>query len=396
MEVAPLPAPLETPKEKISECFDLKQDKDIYKLKIEIINQDIIILNILDTKEILKEYEIKLTLQELKQIHKVFLILNSSQEFLDYIKVIIENKKLSIKKINENKITIEIIAEFLYKQNTIKIDLNKKQINFDLVAQDLYQKISIINENYKNIELKYEKTIEDNKNMNNKNIKLEKDIIKLKEENKNLKEENNNIKIKLNYLEETINKMKIQTNLTEKKIFNKSINSSIMKDDEFDMIKLEIEKTMNNKIKSLNKLYQATVDGFNNTNFHKKCDNISNTLILYKSVGNRRFGGFTSQPWCLQGGNILDKKCFLFSLDRKKIYSSKNNKYYYLACYESNGPSFEINGLYLIKINNYSINTDENNEDYKSIFYNEKNSLSEDGNYKGTQAQEYEVFEIIF
>ena len=190
--------------------------------------------------------------------------------------------------------------------------------------------------------------------------------------------------------------MKIQTNLTEKKIFNKSINSSIMKDDEFDMIKLEIEKTMNNKIKSLNKLYQASVDGFNNTNFHKKCDNISNTLILYKSVGNRRFGGFTSQPWRLKGGNILDKKCFLFSLDRKKIYSSKNNKYYYLACYEYNGPSFGINEYYLIYINNYSIKTGENNEDYKSFFYSEKNTLSEDGNFKGTQAQEYEVFEIKF
>ena len=67
MEVAPLPAPFDTPKEKISECFDLKQDKDIYKLNIETINQDIIILNILDTKEILNEYEIKLTLKELKQ-----------------------------------------------------------------------------------------------------------------------------------------------------------------------------------------------------------------------------------------------------------------------------------------------------------------------------------------
>jgi hypothetical protein len=97
MEEAPLA--YQTPKEQKTEFFEINQKDNNYKLNIEIINQ-VIILNILYQKELLKEYEIKLTLEEIKQLHKVFLMFNSSQEFLDYIKVLIENKKLSIKKIN--------------------------------------------------------------------------------------------------------------------------------------------------------------------------------------------------------------------------------------------------------------------------------------------------------
>ena len=50
-------------------------------------------------------------------------MLNSCHEFIDFIKVLIENKKLLIKKETENKITIELVVEFLYKESIIKIDL---------------------------------------------------------------------------------------------------------------------------------------------------------------------------------------------------------------------------------------------------------------------------------
>ena len=178
MEISPLTC--ENPEvNNISESFELNQDDNNYKLNIEIINKDIT-LNILEKKEKLKEYEIKLSLEELKQIHKIFSIISSCQEFLDYIKVLIENKKLSIKKAAENKITIELNVEYLCKQNTINIDLPQKKISFDLMVQDLYNKISLLNDNYKNLESNYKKMIEENKN--------------IKEENKNIKEENKNIK----------------------------------------------------------------------------------------------------------------------------------------------------------------------------------------------------------
>ena len=125
MEDAPSPMTL-TPKEEIRESFEINQKEKNYKLKIEIINQEII-LNVLDEKDLMKEYEIKLTFDELKDFHKIFLTLNSSQDFIDFIKASIENKKVLIKKNKENQITIELIVEYLFKQNIIKFELNQKK-----------------------------------------------------------------------------------------------------------------------------------------------------------------------------------------------------------------------------------------------------------------------------
>ena len=43
-------------------------------------------------------------------------------------------------------------------------------------------------------------------------------------------------------------------------------------------------------------------------NFHNKCDNIPNTLVLIKSEGNRRFGGFTPITWKIEHKRITDSK----------------------------------------------------------------------------------------
>ena len=185
MEDAPLPTYI-TPKEKISESFEINQDENVYKLNIEIIDQNII-LTLLNEK-IMREYETTLTLDKLKQLHKIFLIFNSCQEFIDYMKALIENNKLSIKNISQSKICFEIMAEYLFKQNIIKIDLIKKEINFELIAQDLYKKISDLNKNVKILESNY--------------LKVNQENIEIKEENKRLKEENNKIKDEIKLIKE--------------------------------------------------------------------------------------------------------------------------------------------------------------------------------------------------
>ena len=114
MEDAPLPI-IMTPKESISESFEIKQEEKNYKLTIIIINQDIT-LDLLDEKELMKRYGIKLTLDELKQIHKIFSMFNSSIEFIDFMQALIDNKKLSIKPSVENKMSIEFTVEYLFKQ----------------------------------------------------------------------------------------------------------------------------------------------------------------------------------------------------------------------------------------------------------------------------------------
>ena len=376
MEDAPLPI-IQTPKEEIKESFGVKQEENNYKLNINIINQEII-LNILDEKDFMKEYEIKLTFDELKNIHKIFLTFSSCKDFIDFIKATIENKKISIKKNKENQITIELIFEYIFKQNIIKFELEQKRINFELAIHDLYQK-------YSNLEMNYKKVIEENKNIKNK-FKI------LEDENKNLINRINNLELKINSPNKNLISIK-----KNNKLF--SIDSEIIeKNDELDMLYSAIKERMNKEIKEIKKLYQATKDGGEPEIFHKLCDDISNTLVLYKSAGNRRFGGFTSQCWKSKNHSLDDKNCFLFSLDRMKIYNSKDDNVG-IDDYSNEGPNFIRNGYYIININKNALRektlkTFETK--HKNIFGEDEHALSEDGKFEGICAKEYEVLQIIF
>ena len=114
-----------------------------------------------------------------------------------------------------------------------------------------------------------------------------------------------------------------------------------MKESEFDFIHLAIKSRLNKEVKGLKKLYQATIDGDGAINFHSRCDNIPNTLILIKSAGKRRFGGFTSIQWSSTSGQEWkdDPNAFLFSLDKQKIYSYKKDKKA-IRNYDYRGPCF--------------------------------------------------------
>lgn len=46
-----------------------------------------------------------------------------------------------------------------------------------------------------------------------------------------------------------------------------------------------------------NLMYRATRDGFSASNFHLKCDNKPNSLVIIKSADGSVFGGYTEQNW---------------------------------------------------------------------------------------------------
>ena len=113
------------------------------------------------------------------------------------------------------------------------------------------------------------------------------------------------------------------------------------------------------------------------------------------------FGGYSKIGFKVK--NIpewkLDNNCFLFSLDRQKIYYPKNNAYFQLACYPKDGPSFANNGIYCIELFKNALqnnNLRTNEKCFKELFEGDINALSEDGNYNGVFAKEYEAFQIIF
>ena len=343
----------------------IEQDNKKYLLKIKIKEETMtFIISQPEEPEILC-YSRKMSLEEIRETNKLLYGLNSCNEFADYLKELSKLKKLSIKE-NEDKLSFNFVIEYLLKNHIIEINLFPNKTNLDItVNKDLLNEMRLIKQKIKILE----------------------------KENANLKEEIKEIKKIL----EPINNKSKESLVINKNIFNN--NSVIMKEKEFDMIKMAIKSRMNKEVKEIKKLYQATIDGDGPINFHSRCDNIPNTLTIIKSAGNRRFGGFTSQVWDSSSGNYKDdKNAFLFSLDKQKIYSYKNNGKA-IFCYKDYGPTFGCcHDIYIGKyaIQEKKLSTYESNSNGSYNFYGDKNGLSESGNATYIYAVEYEVFQIIF
>ena len=280
-------------------------------------------------------------------------------------KSIIGIKKIFIIK-KENKISIKFDAEYLLKKYNIEIDFLPDKVNSEKLVTDLCKEI-------KNLKNELEEIKNKMKNMEEKN-------------NKEIKELKNEIK-ELKKIIEPINE----------EYKNKS---TILKENEFDIIKSAIKSRMNKDVKKLKKLYQATVDGESSSIFHSKCDGIPNTITFIKSAGKRRFGGFTSQCWDCSSQYKDDINCFLFSLDKQKIYPIKNDKKI-IACYSNYGPVFGNINSNDIQIGNNPISekklyTQASCLNSSVNYYGDKNALSEDGKANYIYALEYEVFQVIF
>ena len=382
------PPALTNTKEIISESFEITQNGIHYKLNIDIIGKDIKI-NLSKEEELLRDYEITFNFEELKNLNQIFSLFRNCQDFINYLRILIQKQKLLILHTKENRIIIEIIAEYLYNQNNIKFELIQKNINLDLIDRDLYKKISSLNEKYK----------------------------KILDENKKIKEQNRNLwAFFILYISISIFVIyNLKNNGTRKKV---KLNSTIIESEiEIIMIIEEIEKRMNKTIKGTNLLYQATTDGGRAVIFHKKCDNIPNTLILYKSNGNRRFGGFASKSWDQYGGFIDDEKSFLFSLDRKRVYPPKNGNFFQIYSNSNAGPSFYYRSQVCIRLfdtkfknnvlktygkslkylfNGFSKELSEYSEYNSYNSYYNKNGKNKQNQNRSIYVKEYEVFEIKF
>jgi hypothetical protein len=55
-------------------------------------------------------------------------------------------------------------------------------------------------------------------------------------------------------------------------------------------------------VKSIRLLFRGSRDGFSSSDFHRCCDNISNTLTIILTTNGSIFGGFASAAWSSSGG----------------------------------------------------------------------------------------------
>lgn len=240
---------------------------------------------------------------------------------------------------------------------------------------------------------------------------LEEENIILKKNNailtENIKVQGNQIKelsseineIKKNILKNPKNVMK-QKNI-EIKHPAKSENKKIFEEPfEYELICKAISSRLNKQVKSFKILYIASKDGDNPKIFHDKCDDILNTLCIYKSSKNRRFGGFTTQKWnSALGEYIKDMNAFLFSLDKKKIYPIKTRKCA-IFCSPNCGPCFGGEMCEIEVFGNEFLNKKKSAKTIESEgnsynYFEDENALSEDGKGEGLELEEVEVYEVI-
>lgn len=73
------------------------------------------------------------------------------------------------------------------------------------------------------------------------------------------------------------------------------------------------------KAKRFQLVYSGKNNGWNRSQFHNECDGVNNTLVLFKTSKDFRFGGFTKIPWSSTDGWKADDQSFLFSVDTRGI-----------------------------------------------------------------------------
>ena len=121
-----------------------------------------------------------------------------------------------------------------------------------------------------------------------------------------------------------------------------------------------VKKNFNKKIKNFKLLYQASLNGYYATEFHRKCDGKNFTITLVITDKDKIFGGFTEIEWDQDGEYIKGYKGFIFSVNNYKIYYTKEG-YYKIYRKKYKGPYF-VNGFNISDKNGY-----DNTYDYSEF-----------------------------
>ena len=118
----------------------------------------------------------------------------------------------------------------------------------------------------------------------------------------------------------------IKTKYNDKKI----LNESLILNNEKDKIKSICEWINPNKILDFKLLFRMSRDGSNCSDFHRFCDNKGETLLLFQTDKNYRFGAYTPLNWTSPNSGEVndpnDNLTFLFSLNKMKKFTTLPGK----------------------------------------------------------------------
>ena len=191
------------------EPIKIKHDELEYDLNIKS-KGEIITFSINVKKQLLYDNYIRtMNFKEIKQLNKIFYVLNSFNDFYDYLKSLSDKEKLNIRT-SDNKISIIIYLEVLFKKENVEMDLfigrQDTDLNMQIISNELF--------NIKEKEI-YKINEKLNKEVNN----LRKEIEELnKKINKLEKEGEQNQKIKDKVIDKKLDDFKNEISLSQKNI----------------------------------------------------------------------------------------------------------------------------------------------------------------------------------
>jgi len=232
-------------------------------------------------------------------------------------------------------------------------------------------------------------------------IVLEKKELAKDELINNLINENKELKIKINNLEQRINSLEERFNAFEKQSQsenNKDKTNDILKSD---IINDEDKITLNNLInpnnnKAIKLLYKASRDGDSYQDFYRLCEDKGPNITIVLTTKGYKFGGFTSLSWKNpnngKGSNKFyeDQNAFIFSLNKKRKYYSKDGKKNQICMWSDRGPSFGAGndmGLY-----NNCLHNNNSCNNCPSTFQTKDCELN--GGEYNFKVKDYEVYSI--
>ena len=364
--------------------YNVEGEDGQYNFKISLVDDKINLqLTEISENQHGKNYEGEFTLEEVRQINRVFHLTNTIYDAQEEFKKAVERQKIAL---SENEAYVNIMFQMvlgtdnspfviaLPRNESARImKLEQDTDMLKLERDNLMDKLEVIKRNANEILQSTSELEEDNDNLKNMAKQVEeemslstpvkpvilppKSLIQPKKEindqnmNKNKSQVINNNNINPNKLNQNPNpnmiksaqtpeqKQKPQVQKAMIKRFKSGLISNILKSDsELANVTQRIQSILNKNIR-YNIIYYSRVDGDKAANFHKKCDKARKSLVLVRDSNGNRFGGFTMRDWA---GNCIqkkDEKAFIFSVDKNKIYRVLPDQVA-IGCYPNFGPIF--------------------------------------------------------
>ena len=300
-----------------------------------------------------RNYEGEFTLEELRQINRIFQLTGTIYEAQEEFKKAVERQKIAL---SENEAYVNIMFHMMLgtdnapfvvalprNESARIIKLEQDTDLLKLERDNLFDKLLLIKSNTDEI-AKIVKDIE------NENYRIQDSIVSTEEEMKipgykvppqPVQQNNSRVTIPNSTINsqpppEYNNRVITSNNLNR---FTSGIEKNIIREESEIFFVMQKLRDYLGHNASFNLLYRASLHGDKANIFHSRCDKVPMSLTILIDHNDNRFGGFTAREWSGNCVQKMDEKAFIFSVEKLKIYEVLPNQTA-IGCYPNFGPIF--------------------------------------------------------